>query len=207
MKLRLRIAKENIFISHLEFVRAITRALRRTGLPLLYSGGYHPRIKVSMGPALAVGIRSQFEYADITLGERIAPCGVIEKLNESLPEGIRVLDAEEISSSSSSITEKRHLISFRFTGLMEECLRNFKELEKSGIGFIKRERRGKEKLIKVMDYVKEIKIFEEHNMMEIAIESGPSGGLNPVMLLKEIGDIGREELAEVKIEKIGFREF
>lgn len=96
MGLRLRLAKENIFISHLEFVRAIIRALRRSGLPLKYTGGFHPRVKVSLGPALAVGIKSESQYVDIFLTERVAPKDVIDRLNKDFPEGIKVLEIKEI---------------------------------------------------------------------------------------------------------------
>jgi len=105
MKLQLRLAKENIFLSHLEFVRAITRTLRRSGLPLQYTGGFHPRVKVSLGPALAVGIKSESQYVVIFLtpyhngtgqAGRIEPQEVMERLNKDFPEGIRILEIKEI---------------------------------------------------------------------------------------------------------------
>jgi radical SAM-linked protein len=95
-RLRLRFAKENIFISHLEFVRAIIRTLRRSGLPLQYTGGYHPRVKISTGPALAVGRKSISEYVDIVLTERIEPDNVLDALSKSFPEGIRIMEVKEI---------------------------------------------------------------------------------------------------------------
>ena len=95
MKLRLRLSKENIFISHLEFVRAITRTLRRSGLPLKYTGGFHPRVKVSLGPALAVGIKSDSQYVDIFFTEKVAPEEVMDRLNKDFPEGIKILEIKE----------------------------------------------------------------------------------------------------------------
>ncbi len=96
MGLRLRLAKENIFISHLEFVRAVTRSLRRSGLPLQYSGGYHSRVKLSLGPALAVGIKSDSQYINIFLREKLDPGEVMERLNKDFPEGIKILEIKEI---------------------------------------------------------------------------------------------------------------
>jgi len=98
MRLRLRLAKENVFLSHLEFVRAITRALRRSGLPLQYTGGFHPRVKLSLGPALAVGIKSDSQYVDVFLIERIAAEEVMERLNKSLPQGIKVLEISHVQN-------------------------------------------------------------------------------------------------------------
>lgn len=95
-RLRLRLAKENIFLSHLEFVRVITRALRRSGLPIEYTGGFHPRVKLSLGPALAVGIKSDSQYIDIFFRERCAPEEVMDRLNKDFPEGIKILEIKEI---------------------------------------------------------------------------------------------------------------
>lgn len=49
MKLRMQITKEKEirFISHLEYVRTIERAIRRAKLPAAYSEGFNPHLKFS----------------------------------------------------------------------------------------------------------------------------------------------------------------
>jgi len=54
-------------LSHLEYVKAFERSLRRSGLPLLYTEGFSPRPKISYSPALAVGTSSQGEIFDVWL--------------------------------------------------------------------------------------------------------------------------------------------
>jgi radical SAM-linked protein len=90
---RLRFSKEKKlkFLSHLELMRAMERAFRRAGLPLVYSGGFHPHPKISFGPALAVGISSNDEYLDIELVHDLHPDQIKDAVNDSLPEGLRVL--------------------------------------------------------------------------------------------------------------------
>lgn len=180
MKLRLRLAKENIFISHLEFIRSITRALRRSGLPLRYTAGCHPRVKLSASPALALGVESRFEYVDIELTREMAPQEFLAQLEGHFPpgEGIRVLDIRELSPLSPPLTSRKCLIIYRFSSLPEKCLGKFEKANLSPAA----------------------------GQMEIAAEVGPEGGLNPVKLLKEIGGLDQEELAGVKIEKIDFKE-
>lgn len=48
MKLRMQITKEKDirFISHLEYVRTIERAIRRAKLPAAYSEGFNPHLKL-----------------------------------------------------------------------------------------------------------------------------------------------------------------
>ncbi|MBI5050095.1 MAG: TIGR03960 family B12-binding radical SAM protein, partial [Nitrospirae bacterium] len=43
------------YLSHLEVMRALLRAIRRADIPLVYTKGFHPHPKVSFGPALPVG--------------------------------------------------------------------------------------------------------------------------------------------------------
>lgn len=53
------------FLSHREITNIITRALRRSGLPLRFSEGFHPHVKMSLGPALAVGTAGEMEFFDV----------------------------------------------------------------------------------------------------------------------------------------------
>ncbi len=55
------------FLSHREITNIITRALRRSGLPLRFSEGFHPHPRMSLGPALAVGTAGQMEFFDVEL--------------------------------------------------------------------------------------------------------------------------------------------
>ncbi len=88
--------KEIRFISHLDLMRAISRAIRRANLPIAYSQGFNPRMKMSFGQALKVGQSSESEEAKLTFEQDISPDEVKERLNEVLPRGLRVLTASKI---------------------------------------------------------------------------------------------------------------
>jgi radical SAM family uncharacterized protein/radical SAM-linked protein len=81
------------FLSHLETVRAFTRALRRAQLPVQYSQGFHPQPLLNFATALPVGIESTGEYADVVLHELVGPVCFQDALNAVLPQHIRILDA------------------------------------------------------------------------------------------------------------------
>jgi len=68
-RVRIRWAKTGrlVAISHLETMHALLRAIRRAGLPTAFSQGYHPKPRVSFGPALPVGVESRCELADLDL--------------------------------------------------------------------------------------------------------------------------------------------
>ena len=67
MKLRMQITKdpEIRFISHLEYSRTISRAIRRAKLPAAYSEGFNPHLKFSLASALGVGVVSYTEFVEI----------------------------------------------------------------------------------------------------------------------------------------------
>jgi radical SAM-linked protein len=92
-KYRIRFAKEEnqSFLSHLDLIRAFERAARRGKIPLAYSEGFHPHPKLAFGPALAVGISSTDEYADLELETAPEPDEVMKNFNQALPEGLRLL--------------------------------------------------------------------------------------------------------------------
>jgi hypothetical protein len=58
------------FLSHLELVRVFSRALRRSGLPLVFTQGFSPHPRVSYGPSLGVGVAGRREYLDVELDVR-----------------------------------------------------------------------------------------------------------------------------------------
>jgi radical SAM family uncharacterized protein/radical SAM-linked protein len=76
------------FLSHLDLLRAMERALRRAGIALKYSQGFNPRPLLVFSPALAVGIESCEEFVDLQLGAPPA-ASAVDRLNEVLPEGLR----------------------------------------------------------------------------------------------------------------------
>jgi len=79
------------FLSHRELINILHRALRRSGLPLVFTEGFHPIPKISMGPSLAVGIEGAGEFFDVDL-ER--PAGVTPLTFDGLlPGGIRITGA------------------------------------------------------------------------------------------------------------------
>ena len=76
------------FLGHLDLVRMLLRALRRAGVPLVYSQGFNPKPKVSFGPALSVGLTSEGEYMDFEAWELIDPKELRRRVQAVLPPGL-----------------------------------------------------------------------------------------------------------------------
>jgi radical SAM-linked protein len=78
------------YLSHLELMTAMMRAMRRADFPLRYSTGFHPSPRVSFGPALGVGIAGLKEYLDLELTPPFDRESALRALNDTLPAGISV---------------------------------------------------------------------------------------------------------------------
>jgi radical SAM-linked protein len=90
------------FTSHLDLMRAWERALRRSGLPLAFTQGHRPHLKMSFGPPLPLGHRSRAEAFDLEFAQ---PPGVdlAERLDPVLPPGLRVVGFRPILFKTPSL--------------------------------------------------------------------------------------------------------
>ena len=93
-KLRIRYAKRGRlrFSSTRDFSRALERALRRAGVPMAFSAGFHPHPLISYANAAPTGTASEAEYFEIRVTERVDPESLRAALDEALPQGLDVLE-------------------------------------------------------------------------------------------------------------------
>lgn len=94
------------FLSHLDTVRALERAIRRSGLRLAYSEGFHPHPKISFAAPLAVGVTSDAEVADIEFLDDVSPQEVVQELTEQLPFGLGISKAVAIEREAQSLMSR-----------------------------------------------------------------------------------------------------
>ncbi len=91
------------FVSHLDLIRLFERAFRRAGIRLVYSQGYHPHPRIAYGPPLATGYTSSAEYMDVQY-YRERELDIKAALNRVLPEGLRVVQIQNLYGKHQSLT-------------------------------------------------------------------------------------------------------
>jgi radical SAM family uncharacterized protein/radical SAM-linked protein len=116
-RMRLKFEKTGVmsYLSHLELITVFTRAVSRGGVPILFSLGFHPHPRFSFGTATSVGVESQAEYMDMVVASGITPQEVRQRLNNVLPEGLRILEAEEVDAKAPSISTLIDATRYRIT--------------------------------------------------------------------------------------------
>ena len=213
-KVRLTFSKTGLikYLGHLELVTLFSRAIRRADIPVAYSAGFHPLPKIWFGQPLAVGIESIAENLDMELTEYGKPEEIKKRLNATLPDGIKVLEAVELPLKlqpiSAIITDatyliclenSRFLLPLRREGL-EELLNNF--LQRDEVVIFK-EREGKKKGINIRPLIKGLSLKGD-NTIQLTLNRGTTGSVKPwevIACLLEMSDSDSRLLPILKIKE------
>ncbi len=99
LKARIKFRKNGAmkFIGHLDIMRFFQKALRRADIPVAFSGGFSPHMIMSFANPMGVGVTSDGEYFDIELTEEIDMKEAVVRLNETMVEGMEVVNMVPIS--------------------------------------------------------------------------------------------------------------
>ena len=83
-------------IGHLDLMRAMQRALRRSGLPLCYSQGFNPHILLSFAAPLSVGMPGEREIMEVPIQNKMDAETFAQKLSAALPPDLPVLSVRPV---------------------------------------------------------------------------------------------------------------
>jgi len=107
-RLRFRFAKTGslALLSHLDLVRLMERALRRSGVPVSFTGGFHPLPRVQFALALPLGAEAAGEWMDVEMAEWQDPAWVCQRLQEQLPPQFALQTVLEVPVSGASLSQE-----------------------------------------------------------------------------------------------------
>jgi len=83
-------------IGHLDLMRAMQRALRRSGLPLCYSQGFNPHILLSFAAPLSVGMPGKREIMEVPIARDMAAEAFMDRLSAALPPDLPCLEVRPV---------------------------------------------------------------------------------------------------------------
>ena len=106
-RLRVRFAKtgEMALLSHLDLVRMLERALRRSQLPVSFTGGFHPLPRLQLALALPLGAEADSDWLDLSFTEVVQPEQLMDRLAPLLPEGFSLLEAHGVPVKSPALSQ------------------------------------------------------------------------------------------------------
>ncbi len=202
MKLRMQITKDRDirFISHLEYVRTIERAIRRAKLPAAYSEGFNPHLKFSLASALGVGVVSYTEFVEIELAEPMEVEAAARALDKALPRGIRVLAADAVANNTAALMAEaagaNYVVTLPYDKDITEAVANYNDAVELLFKKAAPKRKEKFKEIDVKFYIPEIavELKDGKTIFSFECKITPTGSMKAVDLLNALNEAYALEL-------------
>lgn len=193
----IKFTKENEakFISHLDTMRTLHRAMRRAQIPIAYSKGFNPHPSISVAAPLSLGFSSAAEYADVELNQHMPAKELIEKLNDSLPDGMRVKDAfnitEKMPAAMALVDVGLYKVGIKHRGNLEginKVIQNI--LGSNEIIKLKKTKSG-EKNVDIRPLIRDISVSEFNKdsvVFSCILLTGSKGTLSPELFADVLRD-------------------
>ncbi|MFH1453912.1 MAG: TIGR03960 family B12-binding radical SAM protein [Armatimonadota bacterium] len=190
------------FIGHLDTLKTIIRAVNRSFLPVAYSQGFRPRMKISASHPLGLFYTSEAEYFDIELLREVNPQDINKLLIKQFPEGFKVLDIEKVDLKTPSLMQSFKTVDYEVAlknGIIGinaaiESLLNSKNI------FLERKKKQMPK-DKVLNNIKYIDSNDSPKLY-ISLCLSNEGGCKPSDILDILG-VNPDKIEQIK--RVNFR--
>lgn len=201
MKARIKFSKTgNVkFIGHLDVMRYFQKLIRRAGLDVKYTQGFHPHQIMSFTYPLSVGIESVGEYFDIETNSKIDPEYAVKVLNEHSVEDIQVLKyiqlPDDAKKSMALLAGADYLIDMDFD---ETTITEF--LNQDQIEVLKKTKKS-EKMVDIRPLIYKIENRDGKLFMQLA--HGSVANLKPGLVIDALSKFAKVDRPEfVKMTRL-----
>ncbi|MFH7025716.1 MAG: TIGR03936 family radical SAM-associated protein [Heteroscytonema crispum UTEX LB 1556] len=157
-------------VSHLDLMRLFDRVIRRAGLPISFTGGFHPNPRMSLASALALGATSSGEIVDFELTQPIDVDIFREQLAGELPTDIPIYKVEQLDlkapAASQILATAEYLITVSAIGgdvpaQWQDWIDTIKSRDE--ICWEQTTKSGKKQLVNLRDRLLELELVETNN--------------------------------------------
>ena len=184
-------------LSHLDNIRAIESAVKRSGIPASHTQGVHPRLKLSFSPPLPFGFTSEAEFVDITL-DQPATSEMINKIRQAFTDGLNLLEAKTVFSRTASLSERINRVEYTLQLDDEKEIAELKgkltKILAKEIIVMSRKTKSGESEVDIRPAIYDLKVEDKKLRMTLGV--GEAGYARPTEVAQLIFDID-EEMAGV----------
>jgi radical SAM family uncharacterized protein/radical SAM-linked protein len=190
------------FTSHLDCMRTVERAMRRADLPVSYTEGFSPHMKISFGPPLPLGFVSDDEYFDLHLESAFAD-RMFRRLQAVLPRGLAVTDYRPVYNTQESLTAMLNRAQYQAEidmpiSMLEDRVAEFLVRDEVLI-----ERENKGKILNIRPSVISIKPSEVDGgaYLDFTLKLGEANVAKPAEVLRSATGLKAEALAAAVVRR------
>lgn len=201
------------FISHLDLVDLFQRTLFQNKVDVKFSEGFNPHPRMSIAYPLPLGIESNSEYMEIYLNSEVDLDDFVNKMNERLPIGIKIVEAKYDDDESISNKVKSVVYAFKLLNTFYDKNKDIdlaKELNKVNdmdmVEIERKRKKGKRRIFvkeNAKDYLNRLELKDD--AIYAYIKMSEQGSLKPALVLDILNnytDIVMDEL-DIDLERIG----
>ena len=178
------------YVSHLDYANLFVRACKRAKLPMAYSEGFNPHMKVAFASALSLGAASDAEYVDFEMTEPLAPSEVMARLGAYLPRGAQVVRLRLLEGKHralmADVDEARYRIAVPYAGDLDAVRESVRRYNAAERAVWERVTPKKKRTIETKTYIKTPVSFVWENgrlifWMNLVVT--PEGSVKPIEVL------------------------
>ena len=189
------------YISHLDFLRCVNRSFKRAKVPVKYAQGFNPHILLNIGLPCPVGVSSICEELDIELTTSMETDEIINRMNSSLPDAIKVLWCKRKENEPDFYDIEYARYSINFSSDKDFDTDAFSK--ENEIMIEKKSKRGM-KEVNIKDFIAELKISKIDDgkyFADAVISAGNKLNLKPDLLVSALSSYYGVNIKDVYIER------
>jgi radical SAM family uncharacterized protein/radical SAM-linked protein len=186
------------FLGHLEMAAVFKRALRRAGISLHYSQGFHPNPKIVFEDTLPLGMESHCERMVITMQRPLADAEIVRRLRAQLPPGLSILSGERFQGRK-AVAEVDYRVQIIDGAFPDQPLET---LHRQPYFYIEREsRKGRLKKIDLKAMLKQIKRVRP-DVLEVTLRHQAGALVRPADLLRHLFNFNADVIRRARVTKL-----
>lgn len=194
------------YVSHLDIMRCMTRAVRRADIPLWYTEGFNPHPYLNFLQPMPLGVEGINEPLDIRIEGEISDKEIMDKLNAVLPVGITITKVTEPFMKSNDLAFAEYEIYFEKEKNLKEKLTNAMDsgsLSCEKMGKVNGRKRVKE--VNVSENIRKYSIKENDDavVMNVVLPGGNTKNVNPMNLLDALNRYLGTDIVPLNIVRLG----
>ncbi len=173
------------YISHLDLQRTFNRIINRACLPVWYTKGFNPHIKLVFSTPLSVGSQSECEYLDIRIDREMPLVEIKDRLNFEMTDEFQITDIYLPTTDFSKITWAEYEINITTVGASTELADKIQTVLTTSPFMLLKKTKSGEKEVDIVPLINKVNVEYASGEIKIktTVSTSNSDYLNPELII------------------------